>query len=70
MLPSLGTFIVVLVGACLAVGLVTVLGEKQDKEGKTPMNPTLKTIIIVVIIMICGVFNPLTDFKMRHYLTL
>ncbi len=52
MLPSLGTFIVVLVGACLAVGLVTFLGEKREKEGKTPMNQKLKIIIIVVIIMI------------------
>ena len=52
MLPSLGTLIVILVGACLAVGLVTVLSEKQNKEGKTPVNPTLKIIIIVVIIML------------------
>ena len=51
MFPSLGHFIITIIGAGVAVGLFTVLNEKRAKEGKTVANPTVQLIIIVVIIL-------------------
>jgi glycerol uptake facilitator-like aquaporin len=52
MLPTLGQFIIGIIGASLLVGLITVFGEKRSKEGKSPLNPTGAIIVIVIIIMI------------------
>ena len=51
MLPSLGHFIITIIGAGIAVGLFTLLNEKRIKEDKKAASPTIQLIIIVVIIL-------------------
>ena len=51
MLPGLGNFFVAIIGACLLVGLVTILSERRARKKGKPLKPVIILIVIIAIII-------------------